>query len=400
MSPGYQHANHFYEQLEGFAEFSEFPHPDWYRPLPEDWCVVITDVQGSTQAIEQGRYKQVNGVGVASIVALLNAIKPLKVPYVFGGDGATACFPASLIEIIRPALVATRQMSREQFGLSLRIGVVPMSEIRKQGHEVLVGKHQPHDHYQQAMFLGDGLGYAEKLVKSPEPDNPWLIRTEQAADGSIFAGFECRWNEIPSPHEESIALLVQAIDKDMQNADQVYEEILERVCHIYGDESQYHPLREKLLSLTHLFRLLRVEAGVRTAFQSSWKRLRYLLRLQVLRLVGIWFMKRNVKTDATQWGEYKHNLIINTDYRKFDEMLRMVISGSQKQREELRSVLETYQERGQIVFGIHAAPAALITCIVTDYDKDHVHFLDVANGGYAMAARELKQQLKRSTAEV
>jgi hypothetical protein len=111
-------------------------------------------------------------------------------------------------------------------------------------------------------------------------------------------------------------------------------------------------------------------------------------------------MKRNVKTDATQWGEYKHNLIINTDYRKFDEMLRMVISGSQKQREVLRSVLEAYQERGQIVFGIHAAPAALITCIVTDYDKDHVHFLDAANGGYAMAARELKQQLKRRTAEI
>jgi len=45
VSPGYHHTNHFYEQLEGFAEFSEFPHPDWYRPLPEDWCVVIADVQ-------------------------------------------------------------------------------------------------------------------------------------------------------------------------------------------------------------------------------------------------------------------------------------------------------------------------------------------------------------------
>ena len=104
-------------------------------------------------------------------------------------------------------------------------------------------------------------------------------------------------------------------------------------------------------------------------------------------------MRRNVVTDSTNWGEYKRNLIINTDYRKFDEMLRMVIPGSEQQRQRLRSVLEEYRDRGLIVFGIHVAPASLITCIVTNYDKDHVHFLDASNGGYAMAARELKQQL-------
>jgi hypothetical protein len=35
----------------------------------------------------------------------------------------------------------------------------------------------------------------------------------------------------------------------------------------------------------------------------------------------------------------------------------------------------------------------LITCIVADYDKEHVHFLDGANGGYTIAAKELKRQL-------
>ena len=69
----------FYQQLPAFSDFSAFPSPRWYQPLPDDWCVVITDVQGSTRAIEQGRYKQVNGVGVASIVAMVpqTAVMPL-----------------------------------------------------------------------------------------------------------------------------------------------------------------------------------------------------------------------------------------------------------------------------------------------------------------------------------
>lgn len=385
--------DYFYERLKGFYEFSEFPHAGWYQSLPDDWCVAITDVRDSTKAIEQGRYKQVNGVGVASIVALLNAVQPLKVPYVFGGDGATACFPASVLDIVKPALVAARMMSREKFDLELRIGVVPISTVREQGHDVLVGKYQPHDHYQQAMFLGDGLCYAEKLVKDPHPDNPYYIRGERVADGSIFQGFECRWNEIPSPQEEDIALLVQVVGGDMSKRDRVYEELLVHISTIYGQEAQYHPLRQGNLTLTASFHLLGIEAGVRTAFQSAWQKIRYLWKLQVLRYAGIWLMRRKVVTDSTNWGEYKRNLIINTDYRKFDEVLRMVISGTEQQRQRLRSVLEEYRDRGQIAFGIHAAPSSLITCMVTNYDKDHVHFLDGANGGYAIAARELKRQL-------
>lgn len=387
-------SRYFYEQLPGFSEFAELSNSHWYQPLPDDWCVVVTDVQGSTRAIEEGRYKQVNGVGVASIVALLNALKPLRVPYVFGGDGATACFPCAFLDRVKPALVASRNMSIQEFQLHLRIGVVAMSEIRQQGYQVLVGKHQPHSHYQQAMFLGDGLGYAEKLVKHQAPDNPYLIREQAGADNSIFEGFECRWNEIPSPHEENIALLVQSLAQQAETRDHLYAQLLQQVKQIYGDESQYHPLREQHLTLTSSPRLLSIEAGIRTAFQSAAQRLKYLFKLQLLRLLGNWFMKNKIHTRTSNWAEYRRSLILNTDYRKFDEMLRMVISGSASQHQRLRAILDEYRQQGLIVYGIHASPAALITCIVSNYDRDHVHFLDGANGGYAMAAREMKQQLR------
>ena len=384
----------FYEQLTPFSNFSEFHNVKLYQPLPADWCVIITDVEGSTKAIEQHQYKEVNSVGVASIVAMTNAVKPLKVPYVFGGDGATACFPVNVMDIVKPALIAAEKMSWEQFNLKLRIGIVSMTEIRNAGYDVQVGKYMPHIHYQQAMFLGDGLGYAEKLIKDPKPDNPHLIKGKLSLDNNIFEGFECRWNEIPSPLEENITLLVQAFAANTEQTDKIYAQVLEHVNKIYGDSSQHHPLSERNLSLTRSFRLLTVEVGIRTAFLSFWKRVCYMFNLQYLRLAGIWLMSRRVQQDNVKWGEYKHNLIVNTDYRKFDKLLRMVISGSEHQRHKLRAKLQQYHEHGEIAFGIHASKSSLITCIVTDYDRNHVHFLDGANGGYAMAAQELKQQVK------
>ncbi len=386
--------HNFYQHLAHFSDFKQFHQSQWYQALPDDWCVVVTDVLGSTQAIEQGLYKQVNAVGVASIVALINSVKPLKIPYVFGGDGATACFPNAMLKTVKRALLAAEQMSMQQFNLELRIGVVAMQQVRQHGHQVLVGKHQPHSYYQQAMFLGDGLAYAEKLIKDPAADNPYLITDGACANTAIFNGFECRWNEIPSPSEENISLLVQALNTNGQKSDDIFEKILCLVTKIYGDDAHHHPLTEEQLSLTGSSQLLNIEAGIRSAFRSRWQRFKYLLHLHVMRWLGQWLMTRKVQTQATNWGQYKRNLIVNTDYRKFDEMLRMVISGTQLQRQQLRQELQHYRDEGLIVFGIHAAPSSLITCVVSDYNHDHVHFLDGANGGYAMAAKELKEQLK------
>ncbi len=37
----------FYSELEPFYEFGEFVELDAYAPLPDDWMVIISDVQGS-----------------------------------------------------------------------------------------------------------------------------------------------------------------------------------------------------------------------------------------------------------------------------------------------------------------------------------------------------------------
>jgi len=228
----------FYENLTGFPEFNQFTQLTWYTPLPEDWLVVITDVQESTRAVQEGKYRDVNSLGASSIVALLNAVKPVKIPFVFGGDGATACIPPSKKEEVESALVATKQMAEIGFGLQLRIGLVSMKTILENNHRILVGKYQPSEHYQQAMFQGTGLSNAETLVKSPASSNPYLIAENIPHPVVSFKGFECRWNEIPSPHEETITLLVQARDSDAFAKDRIYAEVMKKIIEIYGREDK------------------------------------------------------------------------------------------------------------------------------------------------------------------
>ena len=73
----------FFEELAGFSTFNELVNGSHYQEIPEGWFVVVTDVVGSTRAIEAGRYKDVNTIGAATLVAMRNAIPNVLVPFVF-----------------------------------------------------------------------------------------------------------------------------------------------------------------------------------------------------------------------------------------------------------------------------------------------------------------------------
>ena len=383
----------YYTDLPGFKNFGEFTEIANYHPLPNDWHVGITDIISSTQAIEGGMYQAVNAVSTASIIAVLNAISPIAAPYVFGGDGATLCFPTALKDEVAAALVAAKKLAAESFNLNMRVGIIPIQAILDAGHQVLVGKYQPSAHFQQAVFQGGGLQYAEILLKDNSATNPYLLSEKDIEPKANFEGFECRWSEIPSTQEETVALMIQSLPQpNKTSTNQLYAEILKKIFTIYGEESS-HPLLEENLSLVTSPLKLAPETLIRTAFQGLGTKALYLLKAWISTLAGNYLMKNKVKTESNDWGDYKHQLVENTDYRKFDETLRMVLSGTEAQRQELDAHLQTEYQRGRLVYGIHASESALITCVVFNYDTEHVHFLDAANGGYAIAAQAMKKQL-------
>jgi hypothetical protein len=92
-------------------------------------------------------------------------------------------------------------------------------------------------------------------------------------------------------------------------------------------------------------------------------------------------------------GSYKAELLQNCDFRKFDDVLRMILDLSHATLDSLHQLLERYRSDGKLNYGYHTSDAALITCFVRSYNGDHVHFVDGANGGYALAAKALKAQL-------
>lgn len=76
-------------------------------------------------------------------------------------------------------------------------------------------------------------------------------------------------------------------------------------------------------------------------------------------------------------------------------MLRMVISGTADQSRRLQRYLERQYQAGRLVYGLHIASSALMTCLVFERSGRQVHFVDGGDGGYALAALEMKQRMGR-----
>ncbi|MFC6439102.1 DUF3095 domain-containing protein [Bowmanella sp. JS7-9] len=395
MSHSYAFANKdFYQRLPAFDDFSEFASTEHYTRLPAHWHVVVADIQGSTRAIEAGRYKAVNALGGACIVAVLNAVKPLKIPFIFGGDGATFCVPEAVLPQVTSALLACQQLAQTDFALGLRAGSVPIEKIREAGFDVLVAKFTASAGFEQAMFSGGGISYADALIKAPSDNNPYLIAPGEPAHAD-FSGFECRWNEVPSPKGETIALLVQAKGDHVLH-EATYKRVMSAIQMILGDEQDYHPLREESLTLTLQASKLRYETAIRT-FGTEDGSLGYRLKLLWLAVAGKWLMWRQKLAGEGKWGLYKGRLVQNSDFRKYDDILRMIVAVTPEQRQQLVQALEEEAQAGTLAYGLHASRHALITCMIDDYETAHMHFLDGAAGGYALAAKALKQQLQTNS---
>ncbi|MEO0558095.1 MAG: DUF3095 domain-containing protein [Bacteroidota bacterium] len=377
----------FYEQLRPLERFSDLVTEDAYAPVPPEWTVVITDVKGSTEAVKAGRYRDVNYVGAASIAAVLNATDQADLPFVFGGDGATLVLPPDLLDPALAALATLQAHAQERLELALRVGLVPVAEILEAGCRLEIARLQVSPNYAQALFRGDGLAWAEDRIKAPETAPQYASSAEPAAGDDPYAGLECRWQDLPSPHGETVSLLVQAVGS---NADAVYREVLPAIERIYGPDTTGHPVAMEALKLSASPRHLDPEVKLRHT-GSSW---RYRATAWGRTLLGKLLIWRRANTSDTDWESYPRLLRDATDYRKFDGMIRMVLAGTPEQRRQLEADLEAWFVAGMLAYGIHVSDRAVMTCLVYERMGRQVHFVDGAGGGYTSAAVGFKARLK------
>ncbi|MGA2051759.1 MAG: DUF3095 domain-containing protein [Opitutales bacterium] len=388
----------FYTALAVRQSFAEVTHPEVYTALPDDWVVVIGDVEGSTGAIARGQYKEVNLVGSSMLMATFNALGRSDLPFIFGGDGSTLALPAEVLARATPALLATRKMARDGFNLGLRVGVVPMREIRAAGQDVRVARVRLSERFALAAFWGEGLAWAERLVKDPEAGAAYRLEGEVTPDDKTFAGLECRWRPVPSELGETVALLVLATASNPAEQARVYETVLDRMRKVFGEQAGGHPVAQSQLQLGRGGAAFEAEARVQRSQASRWRRAVFKIRIHLEVLAGRFLMARKVKTPAADWGRYKEQVARLSDFQKFDGLLRMVLSATPGQRAELVAWLEERQSAGELAFGLHVAKEALVTCLIFEREGGHLHFIDGADGGYARAAVDLKARLAEKPA--
>lgn len=406
----------WYQALPEFAGLDAVFDNFQLQRVPDDWVVYITDVVGSTKAIEAGRYKDVNMAGSLPTIAMANLIGSMHFPFVFGGDGMTAILPKSLDHAIRGILGRTKTMVSELIGLDLRVGAVPVNELTMRGAAVYVARIRVSDRYIQALIWGEGMNLAEEMVKGrdqeakaagPGRENPWLIAPEgtgeslaKLAESADFQGFSCRWQPIPSHLGLTVSILVQPTG---DRPEATLKEVLARIRGITGGDEANHPLSIKNQRLNADPRVVHLEADV--AGYDPTKpglvdgKIRNLLRRMMVRLtftvarIVIKLQIGGVKY-AGQEARYKREQNrANSDVRKVDGMLKMVIACTPAQGKELERYLAEARKNGMVRYGLHVSDRALMTCFVHDGTGNEVHFVDSDGGGYARAAKMLKAQI-------
>lgn len=376
----------FFERVPAFRDFGAVLDAP-YVPSPADAYVFVTDVRGSTRAIEDGRYKDVNVLGVAGILAARNAIGG-PFAYVFGGDGASMLVEHEHAAKVRDALARLRHHARVRFGLELRVGAVPIADVLAEGASLEVARFEVSPHVSFAMFRGGGLVAAERLVKDEGRATGYDVPESPVDAAGEVDGLECRWNPIASRRGVMVALLVSSL-----RGPEVYRVVLDEVARLVEGAPPFEPGQ---LSLADDARAFEAESLLRGGVAGSFAHRAYRLRASALTALGRFLLRTGVSLAGFDGATYRDAVANQSDARKFDDCLRMVLDLTPAGARELEAFLAARHREGLLAYGTHAASAALMTCIVKSHADEHVHFVDGADGGYAYAAKQLKQQLAKT----
>jgi len=371
----------FYGSIPVFRGFTKLMEPSLYSPLPGDWTVGVADIVESTKAIADRRYKAVNMAGAAVIASVTNALEGREFPFVFGGDGASFAVGADDLPRAREALAATAAWVKEDLDLVMRVALVPVGAIRAQGADVRVARFGPSANLSYAMFSGGGLGWAEAAMKRGE----FAVDAARPGTQPDLSGLSCRFEEIPSVRGLILSVLVvPAPGADPLAFRNVIEDVIELV---EGSPDKGRPVPPEGPPLR--WPPAGVDYEARAARGGSLTKRRAAVLAHTLFAYAI--MRFGIKVGGFVPATYTRQVVENSDFRKYDDGLRMILDCTAELEGELSRRLAAAAAVGIVRYGLHRQDAAMMTCFTPSAMRaDHVHFIDGAQGGYASAATALK----------
>jgi hypothetical protein len=374
----------FFSTLPVFAQFEGVVDGANYHPLPDGWAVATADIVDSTGAIASGRYKAVNMAGASVISAILNTVGQHDLPFVFGGDGALVAIPPSMIDKAREALSAVQRWATEEQQLTMRAAIVPIADIRAQSLDVRVARYQASSEVSYAMFAGGGAYWAEVQMKAGR------YAVQPAPPGTLpdLTGLSCRWKPIRARHGQIVSVI--AIPSSLAVGNAFQRLVSDIVAIASAEDRDGHPVAPEGPELGLTMAGLDMEAR---ATAPPQRRL-----LQKLIIIGQYLLVAGLRRFNIRLGRfdahvYTRDVGMNADFRKFDDGLKMTIDIDAERLGLIEARLEAAAAEGICRYGLHLQDSALMTCLVpTPLHRDHMHFIDGASGGYAVAATRLKEK--------
>lgn len=377
-----QHSsNAWIETVPTLTHFAQVGDASLYAPLPDSWYLGLSDVSDSTEAIASGNYKAINLAGAGTISSVTNALEGGLKLFAFGGDGAHFAVPPEMETATASALDGVRCWAKRELGLTLRVAMIRVEDVRAAGFEVRVAFWQASDNVRYAMFTGGGLQWAEAQMKSNAIELPTASTTQEPD----LSGLSCQWGPVESRNGEIVSLIVKrgpgATDASFADATTHVVALLDETA-----SSNPVPLAGPDVSWPSAAFDLQSRVTRSSAMPPWWRKAKVICTAAM-----IWtIFKLGLRIGAFIPDEYRRELSANTDFRKFNDGLMLTVDCSAETIARLRQALDSAAKTGTIRYGLHTQDKALITCVAPSVtDLGHMHFVDGAGGGYATAAKQL-----------
>lgn len=357
-----------------------------FEEVPDNWYVVVADVENSTEAVANGLHGSVNLAATGSIISVLNELKAIdstfKVPYFFGGDGATFLIPGHyIIDVINILDRYTVHVKKTMF-LTLRADKMAVSEIRKNGHSLDIAKFRLNNFLTVPVVLGLGLKFAESEIKKNFKDS---MLTNEVDTPVNLDGMECRWDEIKpdSSEKKVVCLIVNAVHEEEQS--KIFSNILHKIYDLFGSLEERIPITTRELKLDTTVGKIRREMIARV----GKSKLSYLIKNWSITFFGKFYFEY-----FKDGQEYLYKVSQLSDTLMIDGSINTVISGTKEQLEVFELFLQQLEEAKKITYGMHKTYASIMSCYVQDRKDNHIHFVDGTEGGYTSAAMIIKKKIK------
>ncbi|WP_231717804.1 DUF3095 family protein [Nonlabens sp. YIK11] len=377
---------HFYSDLHVYSgQLVEiYANRANFCQVPNEWFIIVTDVENSTIAVQNGKQQEVNLAATGSIVACLNIAREagVDIPFFFGGDGATLLVPKLIKESCLQALTYHQERCLTSFDFYLRVGYRTVKEMRERGCVLNISKFQRNSYHVMPLIQGDALQRAESEIKSNEAQDLGITQLETQLLN--LEGMECKWDKISPPQEQNevLALIINATDVSLQH--DIYTAILKEMDRIYGEDHQRNPVTMEHLKMVNSLSQLKNEIKVKYATSG----LRKIISTAARSIFGSFYVKYTEKG-----RNYLNELIQLTEVLLLDGSINTVIAGTVEKRKEFFKMLDNMERNDQIQYGYYSSKSSILSCYVTAIDDYHIHFLDGDNGGYTRASKVLKKKL-------